>query len=69
MADVLDGRDRPIIGQANVFYRYLPEEIQPAIDRYQNECRRLFKVLDGRLAHNEFLAGNYALALPACGKR
>ena len=36
----------PMMGQANVFYRYFPEKIQPAIDRYQNECRRLFEVLD-----------------------
>src|SRR5256884_3715165 len=40
----------PMMGQANVFYRYFPEKIQPAIDRYQNECRRLFEVLDTRLA-------------------
>ena len=36
----------PMMGQANVFFRYFPEKIQPAIDRYQNECRRLFEVLD-----------------------
>ena len=40
----------PMMGQANVFFRYFPEKIQPAIDRYQNECRRLFEVLDARLA-------------------
>ena len=40
----------PMMGQANVFFRYLPEKIQPAIDRYQGECRRLFRVLDGQLA-------------------
>jgi hypothetical protein len=34
------------MGQANVFFRYFPEKIQPAIDRYQNESRRLFEVLD-----------------------
>ena len=27
----------PMMGQANVFFRYFPEKIQPAIDRYQNE--------------------------------
>ena len=27
----------PMMGQANVFYRYFPEKLQPAIDRYQNE--------------------------------
>ena len=29
----------PMMGQANVFYRYFPKKIQPAIDRYQNESR------------------------------
>jgi GSH-dependent disulfide-bond oxidoreductase len=52
----------PMMGQANVFYRYFPEKIQPAIDRYQNECRRLFEVLNTRLAHHEWLAGDYSIA-------
>lgn len=52
----------PMMGQANVFFRYFPEKIQPAIDRYQGECRRLFTVLDGHLAKNEFLAGDYSIA-------
>ena len=52
----------PMMGQANVFHRYFPEEIQPAIDRYQNECRRLFTVLDTHLANNEWLAGDYSIA-------
>ena len=52
----------PMMGQANVFYRYFPEKIQPAIDRYQNECRRLFEVLNGRLAAHEWLAGDYSVA-------
>jgi len=52
----------PMMGQANVFYRYFPEKIQPAIDRYQNECRRLFEVLDGHLAENQWLADDYSIA-------
>jgi len=52
----------PMMGQANVFYRYFPEKIQPAIDRYQGEVRRLFAVLDQRLAGNEYLAGDYSIA-------
>jgi len=52
----------PMMGQANVFFRYLPEKIQPAIDRYQHECRRLFEVLDGRLAEHAWLAGDYSIA-------
>ncbi len=52
----------PMMGQANVFFRYFPEKIQPAIDRYQGECRRLFTVLDNHLADNEYLAGDYSIA-------
>ena len=52
----------PMMGQANVFYRYFPEKIQPAIDRYQNETRRLFGVLDERLAQHAYLAGAYSIA-------
>jgi len=48
----------PMMGQANVFFRYFPEKIQPAIDRYQNESRRLFEVIDRGLEENEWLAGN-----------
>ena len=52
----------PMMGQANVFYRYLEEKIPVAIDRYQNEARRLFTVLDTQLADNEYLAGEYSIA-------
>jgi glutathione S-transferase len=52
----------PMMGQANVFFRYFPEKIQPAIDRYQSECRRLFEVLDRQLASHEYLAGAYSIA-------
>jgi GSH-dependent disulfide-bond oxidoreductase len=52
----------PMMGQANVFSRYFPEVIPPAIDRYRRESRRLLEVLDGRLADNEYLAGDYSIA-------
>jgi GST-like protein len=52
----------PMMGQANVFYRYFPEKIQSAIDRYQHESRRLFEVLNTRLADHEWLAGDYSIA-------
>ena len=52
----------PMMGQANVFFRYFPEKIQPAIDRYQNECRRLFEVLDSRLKESDWLADDYSVA-------
>ncbi len=52
----------PMQGQANVFHRYAPEKIPYAIDRYQKECMRLYKVLDNRLADSEYLAGDYSIA-------
>jgi glutathione S-transferase/GST-like protein len=52
----------PMMGQANVFYRYFPEHIQPAIDRYQREVRRLFEVMDGHLAGRDYLADDYSIA-------
>ena len=51
-----------MMGQANVFYRYAPEKIPYAIDRYHREVRRLLEVLDTRLAEHEFLAGDYSIA-------
>jgi GSH-dependent disulfide-bond oxidoreductase len=52
----------PMMGQANVFFRYFPEKIPAAIDRYQGECKRLFRVLDGHLQQHEYLAGDYSIA-------
>lgn len=52
----------PMQGQANVFYRYFPEKIPAAIARYQNETRRLYEVLNTRLEHVEYLAGEYSIA-------
>jgi len=52
----------PMMGQANVFYKYAQEKIPYAIERYQKETRRLLEVLDTRLADNEYLAGAYSIA-------
>jgi GSH-dependent disulfide-bond oxidoreductase len=52
----------PMMGQANVFFRYAPERIPYAIDRYQREVQRLFEALNTRLADHEFLAGDYSIA-------
>ncbi|MBV9992391.1 MAG: glutathione S-transferase N-terminal domain-containing protein [Alphaproteobacteria bacterium] len=53
----------PMMGQANVFFRYWHEVYQPAIDRYQKESRRLFEVLNSRLGESEWLAGgDYSIA-------
>jgi GSH-dependent disulfide-bond oxidoreductase len=53
----------PMMGQANVFYRYAPEKIPYAIDRYQREVRRLFEVLERQLGQHEYVAGaEYSIA-------
>lgn len=52
----------PMQGQANVFYRYAPEKIPYAIERYQKETKRLYTVLDTRLRGHEYLAGDYSIA-------
>ena len=52
----------PMQGQANVFYRYAPEKIPYAIERYRRETRRLYEVLDRRLGEAEYLAGEYSIA-------
>ena len=52
----------PMQGQANVFFRYAPEKIPFAIERYQKETRRLYEVLDRRLGEVEYLAGDYSIA-------
>ncbi|RMZ86526.1 hypothetical protein DV736_g6254, partial [Chaetothyriales sp. CBS 134916] len=43
----------PMQGQANHFSRYAPEKIQYGIDRYINETRRLYRVLDTQLAESK----------------
>ena len=52
----------PMQGQANVFYRYLDEKIPQAISRYQNECRRLYEVLDSQLNGRKWICDDYSIA-------
>ena len=52
----------PMQGQANVFFRYAPQRIPYAIERYQREVRRLYEVLDRRLGQAEYLADEYSVA-------
>ena len=52
----------PMMGQANVWFRYWEETYQPAIDRYQNEVKRLFGVMDGHLKGREYLANELSIA-------
>jgi len=47
----------PMQGQCNHFYRYAPEKIQYGIDRYHNETRRLYGVLDKRLGEQSDKGG------------
>ncbi|MCW3475709.1 glutathione S-transferase family protein [Limobrevibacterium gyesilva] len=53
----------PMFGQFGHFANYAPEKIPYAIERYQNEVRRLHGVLDKRLSQVEYLAGDaYSIA-------
>jgi GSH-dependent disulfide-bond oxidoreductase len=53
----------PMLGQAHHFRLYAPEKIGYAIDRYSNEARRLYGVIDRRLAQSSFLGGDeYSIA-------
>jgi GST-like protein len=52
----------PMQGQANVFFRYFPEKIQAAIDRYQNETKRLYAVLDTQLEGKDFICNELTIA-------
>ena len=52
----------PMMGQANVFFRYFPEKIPAAIDRYQTESQRLLSVLDQQLSDKEFLCDEFSIA-------
>ena len=52
----------PMQGQANIFFRYFPEKIQAAIDRYQNETKRLYTVLDTQLEGKDFICNELTIA-------
>jgi len=56
----------PMAGQAHHFRMYAPEQLPYAIERYTNECNRLYGVMNKRLADREFLAGKYSIADMAC---
>jgi GST-like protein len=56
----------PMAGQAHHFRLYAPEKLRYAIDRYTNECNRLYGVMDKRLKDRDFLAGKYSIADMAC---
>jgi GST-like protein len=61
----------PMIGQTHHFRLYAPEKVPYAIDRYSNETKRLYGVIDRRLAQSRFLGGrDYSIAdiatFPGC---
>jgi GST-like protein len=53
----------PMLGQAHHFRMYAPEKLEYAVNRYTNEAKRLYGVLDRRLAQSPYLAGKaYTIA-------
>src|SRR4051812_41280114 len=52
----------PMFGQAHHFLRAAPEQVPYGIKRYTDETRRLYGVLDRRLADVAFLADEYSIA-------
>jgi GST-like protein len=56
----------PMLGQHGHFFLYAPEKLDYAIERYANEARRLFGVLDRRLDGREHICGAYSIADMAC---
>jgi GST-like protein len=52
----------PMLGQAHHFRLYAPEKLQYPIDRYTNEARRIYNVIDKRLGEVAYLAGEYSIA-------
>jgi GSH-dependent disulfide-bond oxidoreductase len=56
----------PMTGQAGHFKTFASEQIPYAIDRYVSEVKRLYGVMNTRLATNEYLGGDYSIADMAC---
>lgn len=48
----------PMLGQAHHFRIYAPEKIDYAVNRYTNEAKRLYGVIDKRLSQSAYLAGD-----------
>jgi GSH-dependent disulfide-bond oxidoreductase len=56
------GNFGPMLGQAHHFRRFAKDKIPYAIERYSNEAKRLYAVMDKRLGEAEYLAGDYSIA-------
>jgi GST-like protein len=57
------GHVGPMLGQAHHFLQYAPEKIEYAMNRYRNESKRLYGVVDRQLAKSKWIAcGEYTIA-------
>jgi GSH-dependent disulfide-bond oxidoreductase len=52
----------PNQGQAHAFVHYFPEKIPSVMNRFLNESRRLYEILNSRLADRQFLCGDFSIA-------
>ncbi len=52
----------PMLGQAHHFRQYAPEQIEYAVNRYTNEAKRLYGVMNRQLAQSRYIAGDYSIA-------
>jgi GST-like protein len=52
----------PMLGQAHHFRVYAPEKLEYAINRYTNEAKRIYNVIDKQLGETPYIAGEYSIA-------
>src|SRR5579872_48526 len=52
----------PMLGQAHYFRVYAPEKFELAINRYTNEAKRIYGVIDKQLSQTPYIAGEYSIA-------
>lgn len=56
----------PMMGQANHFIQYAPENVPYGKKRYIEEVKRLFRVMERQLSDQDYLTGDYSIADMAC---
>lgn len=52
----------PMLGQVHHFAHYAAEKIPYAIERYTNETRRIYRLMDNHLADHDYFADEYSIA-------
>ncbi len=52
----------PMLGQAHHFLHYAPKKVPYGIERYTNEAKRLYGVMNKHLAKNKYFADSYSIA-------